>query len=248
LDVYFGTKKIKMYNRDDYQALYRYITHLCKLHGISEAPDKEILMEVVNFLKQNFSDFSKEEIERAFSYAYAGVTNCEDTNNYNKLTPSWFGRILFAYRTLREKELIEYTKTQTKLAMKEREDEVTPEVINNEMALFTIKAFVSYKKDGGTVNDFGNSIYRFLLNNRIVNFPEDVMDELRVEAKEILIKRTFNKNSEDVFNRVLSSMKDEAIDSATEREAKTLAVMSFFDLIIEKELEMNEVLCKFLTK
>jgi hypothetical protein len=246
-ELNLSTKKIAKFDKSDYQKLYLYLVGLSKVSGIKEPPDKDVLMTITGFLKENFYDFSQEEIEKSFNMAFAhklpDLKN-EDIQNYGVLTPIWFGKILNSYKTLRSKELIRFN-TEFQRLEREKQREIS-EIESDKIMANSI--LVHYEKfvQENIVVDFGNSMYNWLTKKAILNLNVETKHKLLNEAKKNLMDKSLDKSNTNPFDRVVSSMKNGMPEDVAKSEAMTLGVKYFFKDIKENKTDFKLLLKKYL--
>lgn len=246
-ELNLSSKKISNFDAKDYQKLYLYLISLSKISGIKEPPDKDVLMNITGFLKENFSDFSQEEIEKAFSMAFAGKLpslRSEDIQNYGNLTPIWFGNILNSFKELRSKELTKFYQEVSRLE-REKKREISEIEADNIMATSIILHYDKFLKENIVV-DFGNSMYNWLTKKTILNLSIETKHKLLDEAKKNLMDKSLDKSNTNPFDRVLNSLKEGLPENLAKSEAMTLAVKYFFSDLKENKTDVKLLLKKYL--
>jgi len=226
LNLYFNTLKIKDYIEEDFARLDKYLIVLSKFIGLQEPPDDDVRVLILQFLKDNFNDFSKLEIEKAVSLALSFRMKVNDISHYNKLTPQWIASILNSYKTLRGQEVTNYHKlldeyTPPKKLLKDSPDELKQHIIET----------FERRKNGEEIEDFGNLIYKFLNYHNVITYTKEEKPIIIKEAKEYLTKYSINKKSFKIdFNTILN------------RTAKTMLVIKYFDSLIKNKQSISKEL------
>ena len=171
LELHIVAKKIRDYNGDDLNQLHLSLLAICKLMGVTEAPDDVIITLLIEHIQEHHKDFSKEEIIKAFSLAMAGKLNFE-FNHYNRITPQLVSLTLNKYKEQRNKDLVAFQKEADKAKMLESAESTEPskeelEKLRLDSALTMFDRFKNEKKDPNAnvllpLYDYGNVVYRFL--------------------------------------------------------------------------------------
>ena len=143
MQLWYGTKKVAVYESDELKNLFKFVLALCKLIGVTEPPDKEIIVLLIDHIQEHHKDFSTEEIRRAFSMATAGKLNFE-FNHYNRLTPQLISLTLNAYKSSRSKDILKYERKLAEEEMERQREANKPspqEILNSK-----IEACIGYYK------------------------------------------------------------------------------------------------------
>lgn len=126
--------KIRDYNSHDDLNLEKTLREICKILGIKREQSQEDFMRVILFLKNNYSDLSREGIRQAVDYALTGKIDAQ-LEHYQSLDIKYLSQILNAYRDhIRKSELElrkkdnqrqteeEYFKQKNKTVMERQEE------------------------------------------------------------------------------------------------------------------------------
>lgn len=261
LELHYGCKKVRDYKESDFKILYKLILAICKISGITEAPDDEVILFSIDHIQEYHKDFSKEEIQSAFSLAMAGKLELE-FNHYNRLTPQLISLVLNKYKVFRSKELINYED----ILRREKEDEdlqknkISPEKrlennIKNAILFFNKYIAESNKKESERkeVNDWGNIRYNFIDEIGLIPFTATEKKNIMSEAKQLLISKErikFNKVAETEFKQALNSKSvNKAISEIRNGKtpllvstAKQIALFKFYDLLISKKQSLTQLI------
>ena len=223
---------------------------LCKLTGVTEAPDTDVILLLLDHIQEHHSDFSKEEIQNAFSLAMADKLDFE-FRHYNRMTPQLVSHTLNSYKTFRSKEILAY---ENKLREEEREaylksQEPTPVERILISTRRTISALNEYRETK-TYNDWGNSTYTFLDLIGLIPFTNEEKQEIKDKAQELLIAEKnaeANKIGRSAFTQKLERAKAKRdiqsilageSDDAIVIRAKELALYKYFDVLIENKRDI----------
>ena len=252
---------MREYEEQDFKQLYKFMLALCKLAGVTEAPDNQIIMLLIDHIQEHHNDFSKEEIQNAFSLAMAGKLDFE-FNHYNRLTPQLISQTLNAYKMFRSKEIITY---EDKLLIEQREEEriknqPTPEKQIENKIYSATKHFNEYslekkkdKKDRKELTDWGNVRYDFLDTLEVMTLTIEEKYSISEEAKKQLISQNRKEGAKiekDEFKQAMNSKNvKRAIaeikggnSSLLVSAAKQIALHRFYDSLIEDKKGLGDLL------
>lgn len=267
LQLHYECKKIRAYDENDLKLLSKFMLSLCKLIGVTEAPDNKTIILLIDHLQEYHQDFSREELRNAFGLAMAGKLYF-DFKVFNKLTPQLISITLNSYKVLRSKECMAY---EDKLRKEDREEQRKLDVPNPIESLKgdlnrAIEFFESYrweqKKPNPSkkiVKDWGSIVYNFLDKINLIDYSNEekrlMMDEA---SKELILekKKEKAKSDEDEFKRVVRIQDlDRAIEEIKGGKsvsvialAKQIALYRYFDTLIIEDTNFKELLKETLIK
>ena len=119
--------KIREYNSEALAKLTSKMSHLSAICGIKEPLSTDMSICIVKFLKENYKDFSYQEIEKAFTeYIKFNLENVKE--NYGVFSPRFVANVLIEYRKLRNKQISLYHRALDEQKRKQVK-EATPEEI-----------------------------------------------------------------------------------------------------------------------
>jgi hypothetical protein len=250
LELHYGCKKVKEYEENDLKNLFKFILALCKLIGVTEAPDNEIILLLIDHIQEHHKDFSKEEIQKAFSMATAGKLGF-DFVHYNRITPQLISSTLNKYKALRSKEIIAFeSKLNQEEDDKRREaNQPTPKeriVINVKSCVenfnrFSIELNKQIEKRNLPI-DWGGLNYVFLEKIGLINYTKEIKIEIRELAKKKLIKEKRKKQNSFSKLNIGSFMKQINSDNPPAQlinESRQIALNRYFDSLIENKLTLS---------
>lgn len=235
-------KKVSKFTEQDYQSLYKFLIGLCKVSGI-EAPDDVVLKVCVQFIRENFFDFSKEEIEKAFNLLYSQKLPVDDANHYGKLSIPWIGKVLNAYKDLRAKELIEYNRISERIK-NERSRDVSQKEADKIMAEAIVSHYENFKETNKFF-DLGNSVYNWLESKMLISYSVEQKKFLMKEARKLITDKQASVDNTDLFSRAVS-FKEGDFESLVKSEAKTLGVIKYFENLKKNEINLKSYFGKYL--
>lgn len=180
------------------------------LIGISQIPTNEEYFIIKDFLKNEYKDFSGEEILIAFQKLSSGKISV-DGEHYGKLSSSYLGKVLAAYRVYRNKITYEEQKQEEKNKMI---TEPTKEEKLETRKLFLENCFIKpYKKliaNGNNTFEAGNSVYFFwhLYQRKLLVPSPEESEKYRAKATKIIEseKRIIAKDKNEL-TRIVENLK-----------------------------------------
>ena len=247
--MYFGSKKIADYEIEDFKRLFKFILDLCKFLGITEAPDKDTVEFLLGYLIEHHKDFSKEEIQSAFSLATSGDLGIE-FNHYNRMTPQLISLVLNKYKHIRSSESIRLEKELEKKRIEEDTEKNKP-TIEERLKLVKescIRMFDSYKeqKSNGNikgrveVRDWGSVCYDFLAKIGCIKFTNEKKKEIKEIAKTLLISEKAIESREFRKKKIVSIINEVVGGDSTALivKSKQVALETYFDILIEMDMNI----------
>lgn len=265
LQLHFGSKKISEYNAEDFKQLYAFILNVCKLIGVTEAPDTPIVLLLIEHLKEFHFDFSKQEIERAFSLATADKLDME-FKHWNRITPQLVSSVLNKYKVFRSKEIVAHQKEQEERELEEKAKarKITPEQrlennIKDTIELFEAyrlhmkknpqKLFVDKNKQPVIPNpsyvnielrDWGSVVYSFLDSCKCLSFSNEEKKDMMKSAKQLLLNERAKESKAQSVGAVLENHVFKHDDSILIRKSKQIALESYFNEVIKLKLDIKQ--------
>lgn len=260
LELHYGTKKIKNYEEEDFKKLSKFILALCKLSGVTEPPDTDVIYLLVEHIQEHHKDFSKEEIQNAFSLAMAGKLDFNFVH-YNRMTPQLVSHTLNSYKKFRSKEILIY---ESKLRKEERleiekANKRTPEQQLASHVNGCLDYYNQYIKKDGNPQDWGSIRYDFLTTVGVINFTIEERQKIKDETQAELISEKRKKGNliakEDYQIAMIRKASKDAIEEINNgnspvliSRAKQKALNIFFDSLIEQKEDFGNILKKALMK
>lgn len=235
LSLYFDSKKIKDYDENDFKELYGFLLNLSNLIGVIEPPEKDIMVAVIDHLKSHHSDFSKEEIYKAFSLGMAKKLDL-DFKVYNRITPQFISEVINAYNKNRAKEICKYNrileekkyipKTPTEKEQRKTSIELCLKQFNLYQAQLRIK-----ETERKEIIDWGNICYNFLDKYNLLNLDDKEKKEIYNKAKKLQFKKNNN------FKSLLNKSTQQGLKSIS----KQIALNKYFDEIIKNKTTLLQI-------
>jgi len=216
--------------------------------GVKDIITDDTIRELLEFLRDYFSDFSIPEMEFAIKLGISGEIQIEDTQHYNNFGAMYLSKIFGAYRKFRGKIIIFYNRELDNLL---RESIQVSEEGKLQIAYnSTIIMFSMYKKNN-EVTDIGNCTYNFLEQIEVIPFNADRKAQIRgiaktkyLETKELQSKAPLSKedskNIKELIEAVLNMSKTG--DQILEYEYKKLSLHIYFAELVQMEVEIKDIL------
>lgn len=232
-DIYIAQydKKIGHFqSNNEVNELLKVIT-TWRLHlGIREDASKEENILNVNFIRENYKQFTIKDIELAYKYAMVGKLNV-DAEAYGKFSPLYIAKVLNAYGHYCGDVMTEVLKRKRQMESK------TPppaELTYKEKVENRKKSIVWYyhqtRNSYKYIGDYGGVVWAFLTRNNILTIDNIDFDTAREEAKQMRINHSMN-----VFAKVLEKMTSEdrqkEYDKLDEMYGKFFVMQQFFNTI-----------------
>jgi hypothetical protein len=240
LDLHFGTFKIRDYKEKDLKGLYKFLITISKFIGITEPPEQDVMILTIDHLQEHHSDFSQEEIRRAFSMATAGKLGFK-FEVFNKLTPQLVSVVLNAYKRLRGNQVMEYRSRLAKeQAEKESKDKQPSE---HERAILKTQKAIEYM-NARSINkpfvDWGNIVFLFLEKIGCIRLTEDQKEEIRKEAREEIIRGHSVAEAHGMRGLIKELRMRSPHDVSS--VARQIALEKYFDGIIELGVDLQKTI------
>lgn len=235
IELHFGCKKIKEFSDDDLKRLYTKILSLCKLVGVTQAPEQDIVLLLISHLQSHHQDFSIEEIEWAFSLATAGKLGF-DFNHYNRITPQLISLTLNKYNIIRNKEVIRLNDEVN--SRKHKIERPSLEELQQTKITYTLELFDMFRQNS-TVRDWGNLAYKFLKKINCIQFDEQERSGLIKQAKEnVLLSMKKKKN----FYNIQKQIEEAVGDNSHQLRAETnqLELIRYFETLLKENKNLED--------
>lgn len=256
--MHFTHKKVRDFEEQDYSKMFKFILALCKLIGITEPPDKDITKLLISHIKMHHSDFSKEEIETAFSLAMAGKLGFE-FRHYNRITPQLISHTLNKYKSTRSQEILKFREAVRQESLEKNAKNNQPTERDQMISRIkrAIDHFNKYKNKEKNIRDWGNVHYNFLDSINAVNLSIEDKKKIQEEAKKKLVaekNREAVKKFQDDFSNALRSQRlsKEIEDIRTGKsievrtESKQIALEHIYNDLIAKNTDIADHIKKSL--
>jgi len=230
-DLYLAQyqKKIAHFqSNDEVNNLLKVVT-TWRIHlGIREEASKEENILNVNFIRENYKNFTLADIELAYKYALTGKLDV-DAEAYGKFSPLYIAKILNAYGFYCERMMTEILKRKREYESRMKQipvQETYEERVDNRkksIVWYYHQLRSSYKY----VGDYGSVVWTFLTRNNILNAQNIDFERAKEEAKKMRMAHTLS-----IFDKVLEKMTTEErqkeYDQLDEMYGKYFVMQQFF--------------------
>jgi hypothetical protein len=205
--------------------------------------------DLIEFLKDEFSDLSSDEIDNAVKLAVAEkivitdgrgrVTGAEHFNEFGAL---YLQRILKPYQNFRGSIIRKYYEAVEALAREDQQKNKkppTPEQIRINGINHALSCFDSFKN--GQPCAGLHLVFDTLQSEGLMKYDEARMEQFKTTARENLEKEAKRGNTR--AKSILDVMKaSDVVSNSLEWDTKVLAVKAYFSELMEIEAELSEYL------
>ena len=251
LQLHFQAKKIRDFNGSDLRNLHLSILAICKLIGVTEAPEDAVIKLLIEHLQEHHRDFSIEEIKRAFSLATAGKLNFE-FNHWNRITPQLLSMTLNKYKEQRNKDLLLFNNEQEKIKKIESSESGKPsdEEMQRRYVNSAINLFEAYKIQKNQseptlipVHDYGNIVYKFLDRIGCIELTTNEKTEIYKVATDVVIER-LKQDRKTTINDIKRVRKEASEKCSFEvaKESMHIALSNFFENLLDSNVDLKELI------
>lgn len=185
-------EKPKIYSLNNLEPLQMTLKYIFVLVGLRNIPSKEERAVLLDYIKNNYSLYSVEEIKLAFDLAIKGEFKC-DLKHFEMFSCVYFSNIFNAYLQYREQIAKDYMRdNQKKLDLPKK---ISPEEILRLKKEFyndvILSIFEGYKTNKEINLGFVtvNLLYKSLrLDHDIINISEAESNKIKAESKKEIIE------------------------------------------------------------
>lgn len=224
----FETKIGHFQSNDEVNNLLKVVTTWRIYLGIREEASKEENILNVNFIRENYKNFTLADIELAYKYALTGKLDV-DAEAYGKFSPLYIAKILNAYGIYCEKMMTEILKRKRQI--ESRINQTPKEETYEERVENRKKSIVWYyhqlRNSYKYVGDYGSVVWTFLTRNNILNTQNINFENAKEEAKKMRMAHTLS-----IFDKVLEKMTTEErqkeYDQLDEMYGRYFVMQQFF--------------------
>lgn len=175
------------------------------------------------FIKDNFSEFTLEELKSAMTMSINGKF---ENKYFGSFSPIYVSSVLNMYREFRasvmrkiEEDAEAHRRAEQKRLM------ATPEYRCDQMKSFINEQFETYQKEKEIFDPF-NLIYNFLRKHNIMQVPKQIVDEAMEYGKR---KAILDKNSKsDSLKSLIGNLSGDS-EEDTKKYARNFVIQKYFD-------------------
>ena len=200
-------------------------------------PDRYETGMFMDYTRENLSEFTLREIELAFNFYIANKLDFKDPV-FQNFTLNFFENVMQSYKRLRmtipRPEIQQALPEQTKPTKQEQD------IIARNACL---KRFQEYK-DHFDVWDFGGACFKYIYRQGLIQISKEEAEQIKEQAARQLISEA----QKDLLKKRPSEIAAvvEAIQAGNDEQVKIramkISLMNYFDQLIEKGIELKEVL------
>jgi len=230
-----------------FQNLHKLIVKWSVLCGVKPLPLDEEIRLFVEYIAEHFYRLSLLEIDNAFNLATSGTLNV-NAEHYQSFNVIYISKIINAYKDYKGKFILEYQELIEKTEEKEPTEEERHELMLNAI----LDGFDKYKEEK-YYNDFGYITYDFLDKLEVIQLDTPTKNQILQEARvkcEMEIKERGQKESDFQEKQKISTLLREVMTNESGghpeivRVCKNLGLVRFYDIILENNLSLNELILK----
>lgn len=200
-------------------------------------PDKYEGTMICDYIRENLNEFTLQEIELAFNFYIANKLDYKDPV-FQNFTLNFLENVMQSYKRLRmtipRPEIQQALPEQTKPTKGEQD------IIARNACL---KRFQEYK-DHFDVWDFGGACFKYIYRQGLIQISKEEAEQIKEQAARQLIaeaqKDLLKKRPSEIAAVV------EAIQAGNDEQIKIramkISLMNYFDDLIEKGIELKDVL------
>lgn len=174
----YDEKRIGDYDKEDMTKLVELMGKWRLLLGVNSEVTATELVEICRFVFQNFKKFTLSDVNNAMNWAISGKTDMTFVSS-KTLSAMYVSKALNLYedekRAIINKVAEQKAAYEAKLS-REQSLEVTPEQKAEIFKTTLINGYSDYQK-GAKIFDFGDFIYNWLKNNKIITPTQKEVSE-----------------------------------------------------------------------
>ena len=217
-------EKPKIYSLTDLEPLQLTLKYIFVMVGLRNIPSKEERAVLIDYIKDNYSIYSVEEIKIAFQLGLKREFECE-MNHYEIFSCNYFGQVFDAYLKYRERIAKDYLADQERERNKPKEP-TKEQILKLKKDFFNqvlMPLFENYKENKKL--DFGYTPIRIVYeslrdDHKVINLTDEEKNTIEKSSKE-----RFKDLKTDKLNKLLGGKK-------TPKER-------YFDLCQKKAIEKS---------
>lgn len=200
-------------------------------------PDKYEITIFADYIRENLTEFTIDEIELAFKMYIANKLDFR-VPTFQNFTINFLENVMQSYKRLR---MTIPRPTPAALPEKTPPTKEEQDIIAKNACL---KRFEEYK-DHFDVWDFGSACFHYLKKRGLIKLTKEQAEIIMEQARRRLIheaqKEIGKKVASDIMV-VVENLKNGTHEDRVRAEARKLSLMNYFDELIEKGIELKEVL------
>ena len=208
-----------------------------------------------DFLIAEYKDYSPEEIIIAFHKLSAGKLDIKDNNHFGKLSASYVGHVLKAYREYRNKMLAEKLKEEDALQLiPEKTEDEKLEIRKFWIDQNILKPFSVFREAEHFVFDDNDLllIFRMLWKREKITISKDQAIEYKEKAKTYLVQEAINEHTKrsrhykELVEKLglIDTKPDKTIENRLKIRASKLYIKDYLKLISKMEKDLEKWLFK----
>lgn len=245
IELHFGTKKIRNFAEGEIEKGAQLVNTWSFTAGIREPLEAAEVHFVLNFLKNQFKDFSFTEVQEAFDLYSAGKLEFFESH-FQSFTNDFISKVLISYKKYRNKALALYHRELEK--MQEEKEPTQEEKDQIEQEFLQECLFKPYQKaleNGSSLrfeNKTGASLFVKYLKNGFYSVSDEQKSRFGIMAKQELqklLKSKITGQNQKSIKKLIDALELQEEGSSAERQVKECAARLYFEEWINKQIEQK---------
>lgn len=218
-------KSINLGKLDNDESLKKSLIDIAYMLGIKEPPIPELLNQMIDTLKDQFSDLSINTINKAVKLALGGKLDI-NFQPYNNFTIPYICNILISYRNYKSHQPVEYNEYEKPRITEEERIDIRRDWLQKCVYL-PIERFM--RTGIYEVRDLNSMIYNFLKNGGLINFTQEKENRILEEAKQDFFNKNKSQYEAENINVLITKLQDggKDVDGLIELRKNNRALKAF---------------------
>lgn len=242
VNISIESETIKHCDTNKLEQLMAYLYTLC---GFEKMPSETQDMVLINFIRNNFSDITLDEIKLAFELGVSGETgvNMKHYHNFNAI---YFSDVINAYKTYQRSRKDLTPKLIEGTEMSDQKKKETHVKWLYDLIFPQLEKF--FKGEIEEVLDHGNTLYNYL-DKKFINFSKERKDKIKEKARmelldEFRVDKMAKPSERNSIGKVITDilMGGKETEGLVRTRAKKIALNTFLAECKEMDREIiNEI-------
>lgn len=234
-DAYKTSKRIMDFNTNaEMNTLVELIGQWSFYLGLSEkTSEKEIILNA-QFIKENYGTLNTTDIKEAIKMSATEQFD-KDIEHFGKLSPLYIGKILNAYKSKRSSIIVEVNQQVAKIEAEANKKPPSKEEMLNNTKFILNDAWQTVNKKNKTYYDFGDCVYNFIKEHKLVKIDNLIIERAKEYAKKNVKQEKANSSISSVINNMPFKKVNE--DSIMRKKAREYIVNIWLSSKGEKEFK-----------
>lgn len=201
-DAYKTSKRIMDFNTNaEMNNLVEVIGQWSFYLGISEkTSEKEIILNA-QFIKENYGSLNIIDLKEAIKMSATEQLET-DIQHFGKLSPLYIGKILNAYKKKRSSIIVDINQKVAKIEIEANKKIPSAEERLKIMKTIIYNAWKEVVVDGKVYYDFGDSVYNYIKEKKLMVVDEDMIEKAKSYAKANVKSEQYQSNIKSVIKNI----------------------------------------------